>query len=53
MVDIAVKEGGISVAANVEGGGTSGGTNGGDGHWRDWLGLANEDGSGVVSVSLF
>ena len=42
MVDIAAKEGGISVAAN-----------GGERRWRGWLGLAKEDGSGVFSVSLF
>ena len=37
----------------VEGGGISGGTYGVEGHWGEGLGLANEDGSGVVAVSLF
>ena len=36
----------------VEGGGISGDPYGGEGHWGEWLGLANEVGSGVVDVSL-
>ena len=36
----------------VEGGGISGGTNGGEDRWGEGLGLAQEDGSGVVAVSL-
>ena len=41
MVDIAVKEGGMSVAAN-----------GGEVCWGGWLGLSKEGGSGAVAVSL-
>ena len=37
----------------VEGGGISGGTNSGEGCWGEGLGLATEDGSGFVDVSLF
>ena len=36
----------------VDGGGISGGTNGGERHWGEGLGLATEDGSGVAAVSL-
>ena len=36
----------------VDGGGISGGTNGGERHWGDVLEVATEVGSGVVAVSL-
>ena len=36
----------------VEGGGISGDACGGKGRWGEGLGLAKEDGSGVVAVSL-
>ena len=42
MVDVAVEGGGISGDANI-----------GEGYWGEGLGLANEDGSGVIAVSLF
>ena len=36
----------------IEGGGISGDAYSGEGHWEDWLGLAKDVGSGVVTVSL-
>ena len=36
----------------VEGGGIRGGTNSGEGRWEEGLGLAKENGSEIVPVSL-